>query len=76
MEKIEYTPNFVFSENDRKVIDCIKENIIIGTKDIILKTQIADRTVRRILKKLVDNKVVEIVGNAEKAPNKKYKMAE
>ena len=76
LEKIEYTPNLVFSENERKIIDCIKENTVIGTKDIIFKTQIADRTVRRILKKLVDNKVVEIVGNAEKAPNKKYKMAE
>ena len=76
LEKIEYTPNLVFSENERKIIDCIKENTVIGTKDIIFKTQIADRTVRRILKKLVDNRVVEIVGNAEKAPNKKYKMAE
>ena len=40
------------------------------------QTKIADRTVRRILKKFVDNKTIESVGNAENTPNKKYKLAE
>ena len=30
----------------------MKKNVIIGAKDIINQTEIADRTVRRILKKL------------------------
>ncbi len=34
------------------------------------------RTVRRILKKFIDNKTIESVGNTEKTPNKKYKLAE
>ncbi len=66
----------LLSENEQKVLECIKRNVIIGTKDIIEQTKIADRTVRRILKKFVDNKTVESVGNTEKTPNKKYKLAE
>ena len=50
--------------------------MIIGAKYIIEQTKIADRTVRRILKKFVDNKTVESFGNTEKTPNKKYKLAE
>ena len=46
------------------------------TKYIIEQTKISDRTVRRILKKFVDNKTIESVGNAENTPNKKYRMAE
>ena len=45
-------------------------------KEIIEQTKIADRTVRRILKRFVDNKTIESVGNTENTPNKKYKLAE
>ena len=66
----------LLSENEQKVLECIKKNVIIGAKEIIEQTKIADRTVRRILKKFVDNKTIESVGNTEKTPNKKYKLAE
>lgn len=66
----------LFSENERKILECIKKNVIIGTKEIIEQTKISDRTVRRILKKFVDNEIIESVGNNENTPNKKYKMAE
>lgn len=66
----------LFSENERKILECIKKNVIIGTKEIIEQTKISDRTVRRILKKFVDNETIESVGNNENTPNKKYKMAE
>ena len=61
----------LLSENEQKVLECIKKNVIIGAKEIIEQTKIADRTVRRILKKFVDNKTIESVGNTEKTPNKK-----
>ena len=66
----------VLSENEQKILECIKKNVIIGAKEIIEKTNISDRTVRRILKKLIDNGIIEIVGNTVNSPNKKYKMAE
>ena len=66
----------VLSENEQKILECIKKNVIIGAKEIIEKTNISDRTVRRILKKLIDNGTIEIVGNTVNSPNKKYKMAE
>lgn len=66
----------LFSENELKILECIKRNVIIGAKEIIEETTIADRTTRRILKKLVDNNTIEIVGNSEKDPNKKYKVIE
>lgn len=66
----------LLSKNEQKVLECIKKNVIIGAKDIIEQTKIADRTVRRILKKFVDDKTIESVGDTEKTPNKKYKMAE
>ena len=46
------------------------------TKEIIEETAIADRTARRILKKLVDNNTIETVGNGEKDPNRKYRLVE
>ena len=64
------------SENEQKILECIKKNVIIGAKEIIEKTNISDRTVRRILKKLIDNGTIEIIGNTLNSPNKKYKMAE
>jgi len=66
----------LLSENELKIIKCVKKNVIIGAKNIIEETKIPDRTVRRILKNLVDNNTIIIVGENEKDPNKKYKMAE
>ena len=66
----------LLSENELKIIECIKKNVLIGAKDIIEETKIPDRTVRRILKKLLDNKTIETVGTSEKSPNKKFKIKE
>ena len=66
----------LLSDNEMKIIECIKRNVLIGAKEIIKETNIADRTVRRILKKLLDNNTIEMVGNSEKDPNKKYGIAE
>ena len=66
----------LLSENEIKIIECIKRNVLIGAKEIIEETAIADRTARRILKKLVDNNTIETVGNGEKDPNKKYRIVE
>lgn len=65
----------LLSENDSKIIECIKRNVLIGAKDIIEQTSIADRTARRILSKLAENGMIEIVGNNQ-SPNKKYKIKE
>ena len=65
----------LLSENELKVIECIKRNVLISAKEIIEETSIADRTVRRILKKLTDNNTIEAIGNA-KSPNKKFKLKE
>lgn len=65
----------LLSENESKIIECIKRNILIGAKDIIEQTSIADRTARRILSKLAENGMIEIVGNNQ-SPNKKYKIKE
>lgn len=65
----------LLSENDSKIIECIKRNVLIGAKDIIEQTSIADRTARRILSKLAENGMIEIVGNNQ-SPNKKYKINE
>ena len=48
----------------------------INAKEIIEDTNIADRTVRRILKKLLDNNTIKTVGNGENDPNKKYRITE
>ena len=66
----------LLSENEIKIIECIKRNVLIGAKEIIEETNIADRTSRRILKKLLDNNTIEMVGNSEKDPNKKYRIVE
>ena len=70
------TAQLLLSDNEMKIIECIKRNVLIGAKEIIEETNIADRTVRRILKKLLDNNTIEMVGNSEKDPNKKYKITE
>ena len=66
----------LLSENEIKIIECIKRNVLIGAKEIIEETAIADRTARRILKKLADNNTIETVGNGEKDPNRKYRIVE
>ena len=66
----------LLSDNEMKIIECIIRNVLIGAKDIIKETNIADRTVRRILKKLLDNNTIETIGKGEKDPNKKYKIIE
>ena len=65
----------LLSENESKIIECIKRNVLIGAKDIIEQTSIADRTARRILSKLAENGMIKIVGNNQ-SPNKKYKIKE
>ena len=45
-------------------------------KDIIEQTKLSDSTVRRSLKKLLQNKKIEATNNVEKSPNKKYKLTE
>ena len=66
----------LLSENELKIIECIKKNVLDKAKEIIEETNIPDRTVRRTLKKLVDNGTLETVGTSERDPNKKYKLAE
>ena len=60
----------------QEVKNAYNADVIIGAKDIIEQTKISDRTVRRILRKFVDNKTIKSIGNTEKIPNKKYKLAE
>ena len=66
----------LLSDNEMKIIECIKRNVLIGAKEMIEETNIADRTARRILKKLLDNNTIETVGSNEKSPNKKFKLKE
>ncbi len=66
----------LLSENEIKVIECIKKNVIIGAKDIIQQTKLSDSTVRRILRKFLQDKKIETTSNSEKSPNKKYKLTE
>jgi predicted HTH transcriptional regulator len=68
------TATLLLSENEIKIIECIKKNVLISAKEIIEETNISDRTVRRILKKLIENDTIEAVGNTENSPNKKYKL--
>lgn len=66
----------LLSENELKVLECIKKNVIIGAKDIIEQTSLSDSTVRRILRKFLQDKKIETTDNNEKSPNKKYKLTE
>lgn len=66
----------LLSENEIKVLDCIKRNVIIGAKDIIEQTELSDSTVRRILRKFLQDKKIETTDDKEKSPNKKYKLTE
>ena len=66
----------LLSKNELKVLKCIQKNVIIGAKDIIKQTKLSDSTVRRILRKLLQDKKLETTDNKQKSPNKKYKMIE
>lgn len=66
----------LLSENEQIVLECIKKNVIAGAKDIIEQTKISDSTVRRILRKFLQDKKIETTNNNEKSPNKKYKLTE
>ena len=54
----------------------MKRNVIIGAKDIIEQTELSDSTVRRILRKFLQDEKIETTDDNEKSPNKKYKMTE
>ena len=66
----------LLSKNEIKVLECIKRNVIIGAKDIIEQTGLSDSTVRRTLRKFLQDKKIESTDNNEKSPNKKYKLTE
>ena len=66
----------LLSENEQKVLECIKKNVIIGAKDIIEQTELSDSTVRRILRKFLKDKKIETTDSHYKSPNKKYKLTE
>lgn len=66
----------LLSENERKVLECIKKKVIVGAKEIIRQTNLSDSTVRRILRKLIKGKLIETTDAIEKSPNRKYKLTE
>ena len=74
-KEIQEKSQLLLSKNEIKVIECIKKNVLISAREIIEETSIADRTVRRILKKLTDTNTIEAIGN-DKSPNKKFKLKE
>ena len=57
--------HLLLSENESKVLECIKRNVIIGAKDIIEQTELSDSTVRRILRKFLQDKKIETTDNNE-----------
>lgn len=73
-KEMEDTSALLLSESEIKIVECVKKNVLISVKEITEKTEIPDRTVRRILKKLRDKNILETVGNSENSPNKKWKM--
>ena len=66
----------LLSENEQKILECIKKNVIIGAKEIIEQTGLSDSTVRRILKNFLEDKKIEATDNKKNSPNKKYKLTE
>ena len=66
----------LLSENEIKVLECIKINVIIGAKETIEQTQISDRTARWILKKMIDSGIIDNVCSNKKDRNKKFKIKE
>ena len=66
----------LLSENEQKVLECINKNVIIGAKEIIEQIELSDSTVRRILRKLLQDKKIETTESHYKSPNKKYKLTE
>ena len=66
----------LLSENEQRILECIKKNVIIGAKEIIEQTGLSDSTVRRILKNFLEDKKIEATDNNKNSPNKKYKLTE
>lgn len=66
----------LLSDNENKVIECIKRNVLISAKEIIEETKLSDSTVRRILRKFLQSNKIEVTEDNEKSPNRKYKMTE
>ena len=66
----------LLSDNENKVIECIKRNVLISAKEIIEKTKLSDSTVRRILRKFLQSNKIEVTEDNEKSPNRKYKLTE
>lgn len=50
--------------------------LLLVQKNIIEQTELSDSTVRRILRKFLQDKKIETTDNNEKLPNKKYKLTE
>ena len=75
-KEIQRTSSLLLSENELKIVECVKKNVWIGVKQIIEETKIPDRTVRRILKTLKEKNILETDGSDEKSPNKKWKIKE
>lgn len=73
-KEMEDTSALLLSENEIKIVECVKKNVLISVKEMIEKTKIPDRTVRRILKKLREKNILETVGTSDNSPNKKWKM--
>lgn len=46
------------------------------SNEIIEQTELSDSTVRRTLRKFLQDKKIETTDNNEKSPNKKYKLTE
>lgn len=66
----------LLSENEIEVLEIIKKNVIIGAKDIINESNLSDSTVRRVLRKLLQENIIEPTDNVENSPNKKYRLKE
>lgn len=75
-KEMKYKSMLLLSENELKVLECIKKNVIIGARDIIKQTELSDSTVRRILRKLLQDRKIVTTTNNEKSPNKKYELTE
>ena len=68
--------DLLLSENEIKIIECIKRNVFIGAKEIIAETGLSDSTVRRILRKFLQDKKIESTDDNQTSPNRKYRLTE
>ena len=75
-KEMKYKSELLLSDNENKVIECIKRNVLISAKEIIEETNLSDSTVRRILRKFLQSNKIEVTEDNEKSPNRKYKLTE